>query len=152
MAWSMHPVLSFLIRVNIRTDGCWEWLGSTKNKGYGVVRLSKCGKDEYAHRVMWELIHGTIPNHLHIRHKCDNPNCVCPEHLELGTHADNMRDKVIRNKSCRGETRPGRKLTEIDVRAIRRDPRSIRIVADDYPVSASTIQAIRELRKWRHVA
>lgn len=78
---------------------CEEWQGPRSRAGYGRVGRG------YAHRVAYERLHGPIPAGMVVRHRCDNPPCVNPAHLELGTHADNMRDMAARGRSFRGEPR-----------------------------------------------
>lgn len=81
-----------------KTDGeCWNWTASTRN-GYGTASFQ--GRHEYAHRVAYRLTHGAIPDALVIRHRCDNRLCVRPDHLEVGTKADNSRDMVERGRSA----------------------------------------------------
>jgi len=75
---------------------CWFWIGSKhSSKGYGSFRLKKPIK---AHRASWILYKGEIPENLHVLHKCDNPLCVNPDHLFLGTNADNVKDKVAKKR------------------------------------------------------
>lgn len=80
---------------NTTENGCWEWLGS-KNKAYGSFILYE--KNYPTHRLAWLIWNGEITNGLHVLHKCDNPVCVNPEHLFLGTHADNMRDMSLKGR------------------------------------------------------
>lgn len=79
-----------------RTAGCWEWTGPAFRGGYGRVYFR--GRTLYAHRVSWELANGRIPDGLWVLHHCDNPPCVRPDHLFLGTHADNMADMVAKGR------------------------------------------------------
>lgn len=73
-----------------KTEDCWNCLTSTKSTGYG--RISRNGRQDYMHRISWEMANGPIPDGLCVLHRCDNPRCVRPEHLFLGTRGDNNRD------------------------------------------------------------
>lgn len=84
------------------TRMCWNWSGSTA-KGYGQIWVG--GKVLRAHRVAYEAANGPIPEGMLVRHKCDNPLCCNPAHMELGTHDDNMRDKAIRDRAWKGGPR-----------------------------------------------
>jgi len=130
--------------------GCWEWQGSKAN---GYARMWDSGKGARASRVVWRLFKGEFDAALHVLHRCDNPGCVNPDHLFLGTHQDNMddRDAKGRLKHSRGSRHPNAKLTEEQVRAIRSDPRVGRLVAADYGVAEVTIQAVRSGRNWGHL-
>lgn len=70
---------------------CWEWTGFRRKSGHGLT--SHLGRPAHAHRVAWLKLRGDIQNGLCVNHKCDNPACCNPEHLYLGTRADNMRDR-----------------------------------------------------------
>lgn len=94
-----------------------------------------------AHRHAWVLAHGPIPEGLFVCHSCDNPPCVNPDHLFLGTHDDNMADMTAKGRA-------GVKLTRADAEAIRSDPRSGRAVAADFGVSATTVSNIRRGKTW----
>lgn len=83
-------------------DGCWNWTASTRN-GYGVIGVHN--RHEYAHRMAYMTFVGEIADGLVVRHRCDNRLCVRPDHLELGTHADNSRDMVERGRSPRSPLR-----------------------------------------------
>lgn len=75
---------------------CWEWTSVIGKDGYGVMKISK--KNEGAHRVSWRLNKGEIPPGLCVLHRCDNPICVRPSHLFLGTKSDNTRDAIFKGR------------------------------------------------------
>jgi hypothetical protein len=90
---------TFLRNISICDDGCWE-SNITPSVKYAKIRHN--GKNEFAHRYIWEVINGPIPNGLCIRHSCDNTRCVNPDHLLSGTHRDNMHDMSVRGRVSGG--------------------------------------------------
>ena len=103
-----------------KSDGCWTWT-STTLRGYGVITHGVGRRNLPAHRASWELHHGPITGNLRVLHACDNPPCVRPDHLFLGTDADNVRDMVGKDRQAKGERHGRRKLTDDEVVAIRRE-------------------------------
>lgn len=103
-----------------KTDSCWRWTGRTKRHffGYGVFRFY--GRNVNTHRVSWILTHGEIPNGLCVLHKCDVPECVNPDHLFLGTHADNCKDRHAKGRT---NNAPGRAAMLIRKAAVTHCPR-----------------------------
>jgi hypothetical protein len=81
-------------------DGCWIWKGRRTTRGYGTVNAG-LGKNLAAHRASWQIHNGPIPDGLWVLHHCDNPSCVRPDHLFLGTHDDNMRDMALKGRNAR---------------------------------------------------
>lgn len=132
--------------------GCWNWQRSRNNRGYGKQDIG--GRRIYAHRAAWERAHGPIPAGLNVLHKCDNPACVNPSHLFLGTMADNSADMAAKGRSCRGEKHRKAKLTAGQVAIIRRRRATgepARTIAAAFSVSRQNVADIVARRSWRHV-
>jgi hypothetical protein len=125
---------------------CWEWSGGRHGKGYGQFG----NPTTKAHRVAWELYRGPVPDGLHVLHSCDNPPCVNPNHLFLGTNLDNVNDKVAkgRAKSLRGEASPSAQISEVIARKIRADPRTQGVIAAEYGLAQTTVSAIKRRIIW----
>lgn len=140
-------------------NDCWEWRGLRGSKGYGLLSVS-VGRgtwNEGAHRLVYLLTNGPLPDlpehgQAHVLHRCDNPPCVNPAHLFVGTYGDNNRDKAAKGRAPRGETHPITRLTEAQVRALRSDPRSQRVLAKVYGIADSTVHRIKHAKAWAHVA
>ena len=82
-----------------RCVGCWVWGGYRNRGGYGFTRVGGRGAPgKLAHRLSWELHRGPIPNGLHVLHRCDNPSCVRPDHLFLGTNQENIADRIAKGR------------------------------------------------------
>lgn len=96
---SPTPDLSFWRFVDRPEQGCWEWCGEFSKDGYGEARQARLPDGERrAHRASWKLVHGAIASGLYVCHRCDNPKCVRPEHLFLGTQQDNVRDAMAKGR------------------------------------------------------
>ena len=136
--------------------GCWRWAGRIDAGGYGVFYWGPNGRaHRRAHRVSYAAFVGD-PGDLHVCHRCDNPGCVNPEHLWLGTAKDNHRDKVAkgRGNSPKGEWSGASKLTASKIRAIRRRlaaGENQTNVAAAFGVSRPTISHIVAGKTWSHV-
>ena len=133
---------------------CWEWK-ACKCKGYGRLGNGFGRAPLFAHRLSWEFYRGKIPDGLFVCHRCDNPSCVNPDHLFLGTHKDNMTDmqqKGRRNKvPDKWRTVKGFnskiKLTDDQVRAIRCDTRLLEEIATEYNIDQSMVSLIRRRKR-----
>lgn len=147
-------------------NGCWEWSGSRSSFGYGILHIGK--KPRKAHRIAWKLLRSEIPSGIVVCHKCDNPPCVNPEHLFLGTTADNTRDAIEKGRFARpgqrqasalkyakrGEDHCRAKLTREIVKAIRQgvaEGFAQMSFANRYRVDPTTIRDIVQHKTWRHV-
>jgi len=131
--------------------GCWEWRGAKRN-GYGQFGIG--GKTLQAHRVMWSCWHREIFEYgQYVCHRCDNPSCVNPLHLFLGTQSENMKDMVKKGRGGCGGYKL--KLNEAKIKDIRKAYRRVGVtqqyLADEYGVSHAHINSIVHRRSWRKV-
>ena len=146
----VHPVLG---------TRCWVWMGP-KTEGYGWISVPELETHgSRTHRLAWVLTHGRIPpgeghHGTCVLHRCDNRTCVNPEHLFLGTQADNMADRAAKGRAPRGEKHRSARLTEDSVRAIRKASAagiSQYRIAKLYRVARTTIEGVVTRRNWGHV-
>jgi len=137
------------------SGGCWLWMASTDGYGYGQFWNAQKHAQVPAHRFLWELLHGSIPKGMCICHHCDNPICVNPTHLFLGTKADNAQDAVAKGRMHLGEAHGQSKLTKRDIIAIRKrhdsDDEICRELAMIYEVGIRHIYKIIKRETWRHI-
>lgn len=150
----------FLAKVQ-KTETCWIWTGAKQNPRrsqpdpYGVMLV--CWRPRYAmlaHRLSWELFHGELADDICVLHKCDNPPCVNPEHLFLGTQKQNMEDCASKMRQRHGEGHLQARLTDIKVLEIRSKygPGCGYVALGlEYGVGKSTIEAIITRHTWRHL-
>lgn len=133
-------------------DECWEWQAGTAPGGYGLI--TKEGESEIATRVVWELKYDEKPGDLNVLHKCDNPPCVNPSHLYLGDQSDNLFDHMEAEDRNYGEDHPGAKLTENQVKDIRRkaeEGTEREELAKEYEVTVQNISAVVRKDSWTHI-
>lgn len=143
----------FFQKVNIKgKDECWEWTGCRHPQGYGLIKR-KDGAQMRPPRISWNIYNGKIQEGLCVCHKCDNPGCVNPNHLFLGTHKDNAIDKVAkgRMKPSPGEKNGASKLTEQQVLSIYKDARVQDRIAKDYGVCQTLISMIKLRKRWKTI-
>jgi hypothetical protein len=140
--------------------GCWNWTGTKNRAGYGSIQVNQYKR--FAHRVSWEIHKGAIPPaegyHGHVVcHRCDNPPCVNPEHLFLGTQYTNMKDRDSKGRrvAAVGSSHAMSKLTEVDVRAIRAMAETGRVsqfeLARSFKVSRGMISLVVNRKNWKHI-
>lgn len=161
-----HPSERFWSKVDRREpDECWEWTGARLAQGYGFLKAGPLYERDTmwvkAHRLSWEIDHGElVPDGKYICHRCDNPPCVNPAHLYLGTAKNNAQDRADRRRGRehrdRGELSPRAKLTETDVRSIivelqRLPRRSQASIAEEFGVKQPQISRIMRRESWAHL-
>jgi hypothetical protein len=140
---------------------CWEWIGAKSKKGYGSFWSGdySIGTIE-THRQSWIIHNGAIPNGMHVLHKCDNPSCVNPAHLFLGTNMDNVKDMRDKGRNVNppihiGEANPISILTEDQVKIIKNEWEGYKgqqaALARRFKVHRSTIYAIINGRNWKNI-
>lgn len=142
-------------------NGCWRWMGSIKRRKnrpqsewHGQWR-NAAGEIELTHRASWRMLVGDIPRGGLILHRCDNPRCVNPDHLFIGTQADNVADMWDKGRArpgkSAGESHGRSKLTEQNVREIRVSGDNGSELASRYGVSTSVIYSVLKGTTWKHV-
>ena len=133
------------------SECCWEWTACIESNHYGRVWFNN--RKALAHRVAYQLAKGEIPDGLVVRHTCDNPACCNPDHLILGTQADNMVDMVKRKRNCnpKGEQHYGSKLTTAQVMEVYSSPLNQYEIAKLYNIDQSIVSRIKHKKIWKHI-
>ena len=141
------------VRKSFLKDGCWPWQAHCNDDGYGKIKID--GKVISAHRLSWEIHFGPIPEGMKVLHKCDNPPCVRPDHLFLGTDLDNHKDCVTKGRDFHiyGSQHWAAKLTEAIVKECRRlsKTQTARSLAKKYNISESIMGQVIKGKRWKHV-
>lgn len=157
MGGGMRTAMDFWSRASKNAaTGCLEWRGAKNPRGYG--KIMRGGKTIAAHRHAYELSKGEIPHGKHVLHRCDNPSCVNPEHLFLGTQADNVLDMHAKGRArCQsGEAHYRSKLNATDVERIRdiwlAGTETTESLGRYFNVHPATIWYVVKRRSWREVA
>jgi hypothetical protein len=133
-------------------DECWEWKFSRIGKGYGQFKNTECGN--YAHRFSYLLHNGPITDGLYVMHTCDNRLCVNPNHLKLGTCADNLQDMKNKDRHLRGERNAKSKLTEsqvIEIHELHEQGMSTHKLAKRFNIGQMTAWRIVNGHRWEHI-
>lgn len=131
---------------------CWLWTGATYYNGYGVFNIES--RNHTAHRAAWILFRGPVPDGILVLHHCDNPPCVRPDHLFLGTPKENTQDMVSKGRSTAGERHRLAKLSVenvLEIRSLHRDGMVQRRIAERFEVSYATINLIVKRKNWQSV-
>lgn len=136
-----------------KTDGCWLWTGPVQgNNGYGSFHY--LGKLIGAHRFSWILHRGPVVGRANVLHRCDTPTCVNPDHLFLGTHAENMADRNAKGRTARGERIAVSRLTDsqvLEMRRLRGEGMSETALGRLFGVNRSTAHCVVRGKLWRHL-
>lgn len=149
----MNSVVDRFNQKLLITPGCWLWKARQK-KGYGLMYVQ--GKMVAAHRLSYELHVGKIPDGLLVCHKCDNPICVNPEHLFVGSDADNSDDKLSKGRQAKGPQVGTAKLSEMAVLEMRQmyakgKNGGIKALASRFNISKSQVWNVVNRKEWQHL-
>lgn len=152
---SVATLAAFFAKVRVGERGCWVWIGATARFGYGCIRVNQ--RLHSAHRLSYHWFVGELTPDVVVRHKCDNPACVNPAHLQAGSHRDNVYDTIARGRKVqvRGERVGTAKLATDDVIEIRRlvasRALSRRAIGRLFGISHTQVSYIADRKSWRHL-
>lgn len=153
------PVERFKEKVLFRDEKqCWEWTANKNNKGYGMFRPGGTANKILAHRFSYEINVGPVPKGKVVCHKCDNPSCVNPNHLFVGTMKENLHDMIRKGRSYHppmSGTKNGNAILKekdiSEIRALHKNSVPIRIIAAEFKVKPCTIYDVLRGRSWNHI-
>lgn len=136
----------------VNSQGCWECIShaSPPHRG-GYPVLERNGRFYRMSRYVFEVVNGYIDEDKFVMHTCDNPKCINPDHLKLGTPKENTQDMVRKGRKPIGEDVPAAKLTEQEVVEIFNDPRGCTTIAREYGISKKSVLNIRHGKTWKHL-
>jgi len=141
-----HLLERVLANVMTNENGCWIWMAARTQGGYGALWLD--GEVKYTHRVVGVLCLALDENSgQYVLHNCDTRACCNPEHLTLGSHADNMRDATVKGRMSK-KLKPAE---VIEIRRLRAEGHTQQDLADRFGVSRMTIRQIERRETWRHL-
>lgn len=160
--WSPTLAERYWAKVAVRgPDECWPWTAcAEKDYGHGQVYVGRKTDGRHtrdkAHRIAWMFSHGWYPGDWVVRHRCDNPPCQNPAHLQIGTHADNAHDRAVRGRgrSTKGETSPRSKITEaqaLQIISLRRDGETLQYIGIKFGIGKSQVGRIARGQQWQHL-
>ena len=144
------------VDVSAESDACWSWNRGKTTAGYGSLS-TRTGHHVYAHRFMWELVNGPIPAGIEVCHRCDNPPCVNPAHLFLGTHKENMADSAQKGRAIPGRLLTSKKLARFSdddvvlICSLVKSGWTHRRIAAQYGCEHSIITAILTGRRYKRL-
>lgn len=155
MANKLIPIEQKLMKYVVLDNGCWQWTGGKDRDGYGVFGHHR-RKQVRAHRASYEFHVGPVSSDVFVCHKCDNPSCINPDHLFLGSPRDNTHDMIAkgRKNTTVGDAHGMAKLSHKDVVEIinsRKEGVLLTVLAERYGVTFQHISAIALNKHWRHV-
>lgn len=144
LALKLSPRFWSKVRMTKHPQKCWEWKASKNAAGYGQLNVGgRKGRPMLAHRVSWIVHNGAIPKGFLVLHDCNNPGCVRPGHLRVGSDLDNSRDAMIKGRVARGKKLPHTRLTVKQVTEIRKaSARLVRETSKKYGISVQMVHSI----------
>jgi len=144
----------FFPKIKISDAGCWNWTGRLVG-GYGSLNTTALGKSEQlAHRISWIIHNGAIPDGLCVLHSCDNPQCVNPSHLFLGTSLDNNKDRDTKHRGAKGDRIASSKLNSgqvLEIRKHRANGLTLAGIASMFGITNQSVDSICKFKTWKHV-